>query len=370
MRQATGVAVMIIVLLLAACSGAAEPTATPTATLQSTAVSTPVHLTGEQAGVDSTAIPTPPKSPYATLAPPTMVLPSVIAAPQPSPIPSPTPTAVPTLQPTLVPIPKPVPTATPTPVPSLTPTPTPAPTPTPVPTPTSTPVPTPTPTPTPTSVPISSLSNKALLEQATLALVNADSARFYMHGGYTNNCPGDRSFATPNKPDTAELHITRLWWPDALYYKSSVGTYWAVDDPKQQRYRYWRVEDDGAREVESKEVRNARGQPALGPVFGLMRMLYGIDRYSSEDDVRVPISTEDSVDLRVLFTNPQQLGYQDDFRRIDFSVTVNLETLRIDHYKWRAQWEGHRLYDYEAIGILDSYGISLELPEAVRNQTS
>lgn len=196
--------------------------------------------------------------------------------------------------------------------------------------------------------------------------MSAGSARFHLHGGYTNNCPGERFFATPNKPDITELHITRLWWPDVLYYKSSVGTYWAVDYPEWRRYRYWKVDDDGVGEVEGKEVRNARGQPALLPVFGLMRMLHGIDQYSSEDDVKVSAHTEDWVELRVPFTNPQQLGYQDDFRRIDFSVTVNLGTLQIDRYKWRAQWEGHNLCDYEAVGILDAYGVPLNLPETVK----
>ena len=148
-----------------------------------------------------------------------------------------------------------------------------------------------------------------------------------------------------------------------------MNDYWATDDPDQDSYRYRKLSEGSVLEVESNQVKNDIGQPALTPAYGLLLMLYGIDQYVSSEEIKAPTRTEALIQLRVLFLDPQQLGYQESFRRIDFSVSINPETFQIERYSWRAQWTGHESCDYEAIGVLDAYGIDLNPPTAVQDST-
>ena len=228
--------------------------------------------------------------------------------------------------------------------------------------PTATPTVTPTPTPTPT--PTSTLMG--MIQEAGSNLVEAGSARFHVWGDYVNNC--DQPFATKSSPDVMEIgnFLTLEHGPLTLSYQNTAGdtTYLVHWDEEKREWRSWILLSDGtAREITPDHPEDSLGQPIYsGPSHNLTRMLHGIPTYLTEEDILVTSSTEDHIQLRVLLTDPQRLRYQEDFRRIDFSVTLNVETLEIEGYRWRAQWKDHQLCNYEQNGALDAFGITLEAP--------
>lgn len=220
------------------------------------------------------------------------------------------------------------------------------------------------PSPTPTPIAVADLSNLELIERATTLLLEAGSARYKLWGGYTNNC--SQHFATRQNPDTLEISGWGFhsWYADTIRYVSSSSGVVHYAKWNGNEWERWRIDKTGARDAEM--VANSLGQPVQSDHF-LHKMLLVIDQYIEEKDIVVPTRTEDSVELRVLFTDPQRVGFHENYRRIDFSVTLNLGTLEIDKFKFRVQWQGHRSCDYEEIGSLDAYGIEIEKPEEIED---